>query len=66
MNLIANGYLLKKHHSHRIVEIEERQRLSAMVTRRQQKTSIVLKKINAFFYQLNQLRKTRIQLSFDM
>ncbi len=66
MNLIADGYLFEKHHSQRIVEIEEKQQLLAMVTHRQQKNKVVLKNVRAFLYQLGQLRKIRIQVSFDM
>ena len=66
MNLIADGYLLEKHHNQRIAEIEEKHQLLAMVTHRQQKNKVVLKNVRAFFYQLSQLRKIRIQVSFDM
>jgi len=66
MNLIADGYLFEKHHSQRIVEIEEKQRVLAMVTHRQNKNSNVLRKTSVFFHQLTQLRKIRIQVSFDM
>jgi len=66
MNLISDGYLFEKHHSQRIVEIEEKHSLLAMVSTRQQKNSVVLKKTGAFFQQLSQLRKIRIQVSFDM
>ena len=65
MNLIADGYLFEKHHSQRIVEIEEKQRVLAMVNH-QQKNTVVLKKVRTFFHQLIQLRKIRIQVSFDM
>ena len=66
MNFIADGYLLEKHHNQRIAEIEEKQYLLAMVTNRQQKEKVVLKKVSAFFHQLSQLRKIRVQVSFDM
>jgi len=64
MNFIADGYLLEKHHSQRITEIEEKYRLATVVTRRQQKNSVVLKKTSAFFYQLNQLLKIRTPLVY--
>ena len=65
MNLIADGYLFEKHHHQRIVQIESNHRVLATLTARRQKRNHVLKKVNAFFYRLSQLRKIRIHVSFD-
>jgi len=65
MNLISDSYLFEKHHRQRIVQIESNHRVLATLTARRQKRNHVLKKVNAFFYRLSQLRKIRIHVSFD-
>lgn len=65
MNLSADAYVFEKYHQQRIVQIESSHTIAARLTERRQKKQHVFKKISTFFYQLNQLRKIRIHVSFD-
>lgn len=65
MNFIADGYVFEKYHQQRIVQIESNHRVAAKLASHRQKEQRVFKKISTFFYRLSQLRKIRIQVSFD-